>query len=463
MSLKFLQNKKILILGIGKEGTSMLSFLRDLFPAQKIGVADIVPLEKLPKNVQKLIKKDENIQLNLGRNYLKKINKYDFIIKSPGIPIEKISPFVKNNQKIISQTELFLNECQKKIIGITGTKGKSTTATLVYAILKKGGMKVRLVGNIEIPCISFLKYKDKVDFFVFEMSSHQLREVKKSPHIAVFLSFFQEHLDYYKSFENYFAAKKNIALYQADNDFFIYNNDNEHLKGLAKKLKSNLVAYGSKKNKQNRCVLKNNSIMFDNEKIISANEIPLLGNHNLLNVMAAVSVGRILKIDPLRIRKAIKEFKPLNHRLEYIGKFKNIDFFNDSIATIPESTISAMRSMKNINTLIAGGLNRGQDFKSLAQEIARQKIKNIILFPDTGKKILAELKNSGQKVPNYFFVTNMKEAIKIVFQKTEKGICLLSPAAASFNLFKNYKDRGNQFKKYVKYFKKINENRKKKK
>lgn len=463
MDLKLLQNKKILILGIGKEGISMFSFLRDLFPLQTIGLADLLPFEKLPKSAQKLIKKEKNVRFHLGINYLKKINQYDFIIKSPGIPIEKISSLIKNNQRITSQTELFLNEHKKKIIGVTGTKGKSTTATLIYKILKKGGLRVKLIGNIGKPCISFLKDGDKVDFFVFEMSSHQLREVKKSPHIAVFLNIFREHLDYYKNFKNYFAAKKNIALYQKKSDFFVYNNDNKYLKIFVKKLKSNKIAYGLTKERHNRCFLKKDSIVFDDEKIINLNEIPLLGDHNLLNVMAAISVGKILKIDPLKIRKAIKEFKPLSHRLEYVGKFKNIDFVNDSIATIPESTIGAIRSIKNINTLIVGGLDRGQNFKSLAKEIVRQKIKNIILFPDTGKKILEELKNSGKKTQDCFFANSMKEAIEIVFQKTKRGVCLLSPAAASFNLFKNYKDRGNQFKKYVKSFKKIVKNRKKKK
>lgn len=463
MNFKFLQNKKILILGIGEEGISMFSFLRDLFPLQKIGLADLLSFEKLPKNTQKLIQKEKNVQLDFGINYLKKINRYDFIIKSPGIPTEKISPFIKNGQTITSQTELFLSEYHKKIIGITGTKGKSTTATLIYEILKNSGMKVKLIGNIETPCISFFRHGDKIDFFVFEMSSHQLRGVKKSPHIAVFLNIFREHLDYYKNFKDYFAAKKNIALYQKSDDFFVYNNDNEYLKNFAKKLKSNYMAYGLIKDKRNRCTLKKDSIIFEGEKIISANEIPLLGDHNLLNIMAAISVGKILKIDPLKIKSVIKKFKPLKHRLEYVGKFKNIDFINDSIATIPESTIGAIKSIKNVKTLLVGGLDRGQDFKSLAQEIARQKIKNIILFPDTGKKILRELKNTGKKIPDCFFATSMKKAIEISFQKTKRGVCLLSPAAASFNLFKDYKDRGNQFKKYVKSFKKISKNRKKKK
>lgn len=422
MKLKELKNKKILILGFGKEGKDTFLFLRKLFPKKILGIGD--------REVKTLINKDNKVKLHFGENYLKALKNYDVIVKSPGIPLKILKPFISKKQRITSQTEIFMENCPGEIIGITGTKGKSTTASLIYRILKKGGIKVYLVGNIGKPALSLLSGAQSNDVFVYELSSHQLFNLKKSPQIAVFLNIYQEHLDYYKNFKEYIKAKSNITCYQTDQDCLIFNSEDKRIKEIVKKSKALKIPL--------------NSI-----EIIKSKEIPLKGEFNLQNVKAAIAVGKIFKVSDRNILAAIKKFKPLSHRLEFVGKFKGINFYNDSLSTIPEATMGAIDALgKNIDTLILGGFDRGQDFKNLVKKILKNKIKTLILFPITGQRISKEIKKQQIQL---FFVENMKEAVRLAFKNTRKGkICLLSPSSPSFGLFKDYKERGNLFKKYIK-------------
>jgi len=395
MKFENLKNKKILILGCGKEGNNTYKILKKLFKDKKIDFAD----QKYDKN------------------YLKKISNYDVIIKSPGIPFAKLEPYLSKKNIVTSQTELFLNNTKGKVIGITGTKGKSTTSSLIYKILKDHKLNVKIVGNIGKPALQYVLNSKPNQFFVYEMSSHQLHNIKTSPDIAVFLNIYREHLDYYKNFSSYFKAKKNITKFQNKNDFFIYNPDFEKIKNIKTK----------------------------------AHKIPIERNYSEFgihpdSIATAIAVAKIFGITQKEIKNSIKEFKRLDSRMELIKTINNVKYYNDSLATIEEATIFSLNQLKNVDTLILGGQDRGGDYKRLTEEIKKRKIKNIILFPDTGKKILKKLKN--EKDINLFNVKNMKEAVEIAKNKTKK-ICLLSPAAPSFNLFKNYKDRADQFKKYV--------------
>lgn len=433
MTLKEIKEKKILILGFGKEGKDTFLFLRKIFPKKTLGIAD--------KNSEVKDKNLKNVKWYLGENYLDSIKNYEVIIKSPGIPIHlpEIEKAFKEG-KITSQTEIFLKHCPGKIVGITATKGKSTTASLIYEVLKKGNLKTHLVGNIGQPVLNFLFSAKKDDIFVYELSCHQLFNLKKSPQIAVFLNFYPEHLDYYKDLKEYLMAKANITLWQKKEDFLIYNPKNKYVKKVAKLSNAKKIP------------------LFCPESILKSyniKKIPFLASFYSLNIAAAIKVGEIFKIEKEKIKEAIENFKPLPHRLEYVGNFKGVDFFNDSLSTIPETTILAMKTFGNkLGTLILGGFDRGVDFKDLAKEILKRKIPTLILFPESGERIWKEiLKIEKKNLPKTFLVQNMRDAVKIAFNFTKEGkICLLSPASPSFGLFKNYKERGNLFKKYIRLY-----------
>jgi UDP-N-acetylmuramoylalanine--D-glutamate ligase len=439
MKLEVLKNKKILILGFGREGKDTFEFLSKIFPEKTFGIADKDPNCKLKIEDRRLKK----VKWFLGENYLKALKDYDVIIKSPGVPIHlpEIERAFKEG-KITSQTEIFLENYKGKVVGITGTKGKSTTASLIYKVLKEGGLKVRLAGNIGKPVLNYLISSKENEIFVYELSSHQLYNLKISPHVAVFLNIYPEHLDYYKDFNEYLMAKANITLWQTKNDFLIYNFKDKNVRKIAKKSKAKKIPIKDYSN-----VLKN----------IGIKKTPFYGDFYGLNIACAIEVGKIFGVKKEKIKKAIEKFKPLSHRLEYVGRFKGIEFFNDSLSTIPQTTIAALDSLgERVQTLILGGYDRGLDFKELAKEIIKREIKNLILFPPTGERIWREILNEvkdDSKLPRAILVQNMRDAVKIAFEITQRNkICLLSPASPSFGLFRDYKERGNLFKRYVKYY-----------
>jgi len=458
MKLKELKNKKILILGLGQEGISSYSFLRKLYPEKRIGLADQLNLNKLNKNLQVEISKDKNLNLHLGKNYLNALSQYQIIIKSPGI-----SPFLpqikKSKDKITSQTRIFFDNCPGMIIGITGTKGKSTSASLIYQTLKEGGFDVSLMGNIGNPALLLLPKAKKKMIFVYELSSHQLYDLEKSPNIAVLLNIFREHLDYYQNFEQYVQAKEKITLFQTKEDYFIYNPSLDLSRKIAQKTKAQKLHFSLNDYHQPGCFLKNQTIFYrsdsQEEKIVETKVISLEGEFNLLNIMPTITIGKLFNIPNKKIVKAIKKFKPLEHRLERMGTYREITFYNDSLSTIPEATIKAIDALADkVGTVILGGYERNQNYNQLARKILDSQIKTIILFPTTGERIwqtINKQKEKGDSLPKHFFANNMEEAVRLTYQHTPKGkICLLSPAAPSFNLFKDYKERGNLFKKFVK-------------
>ena len=407
MKIEELKNKKVLILGIGREGLDTLKYLKEVFPKKIFAIAD--QKEELDSKTKKAI---EGMDVFLGKDYLKNVKDFDVIIKSPGIP------FFKYKDKLTSQTELFFDNCPGKIIGVTGTKGKSTVASLIHSILKGS----YLVGNIETPSLSFLSKAKKDDIFVYELSSHQLMNLKKSPHIAVFLNIYPEHLDYYKNFEEYFSAKKNIYKYQSESDYLIFNPEIEP-KTKAKKIKIDVNDFAQ--------FLKNN------QQFLEITHID--------NLIAVLNVAKLFNVPEKDIIKSLNKYKRLPHRLEFVGEFKGIRFYDDSIATIPEAVVYALDSLRDdVETIILGGLDRGIKYDKLAKRIKKSNIKTIIAFPDSGEKIVRNIRSRIYKVDN------MKDAVDLAYKHTSKGkICLMSPASPSFNLFKDYKERGDLFKKYI--------------
>lgn len=444
--LNYLENKKILILGFGLEGSASYNFLRKNFPEKKLFIAD--------KNINLLDNKidlmeDEYLEVSLGENYLAGIEEYDLILKAPGISLKDvdISSF---KDKITSELELFLEYVDIFSIGITGTKGKSTTSSLMYKVLKDQGKDAYLLGNIGEPIFNDLEEFKKDSIAVIELSSHALEYVKKSTNIGIILDIFEEHLDHYKSLEKYIEAKYNLAKFQTEKDYLIYNFDNEFMRNYNFKYKKNDYAISVKDipNTLNRVCLRENSIYCNEKPVMDINEkINLKGIHNLNNIMFVLAVCNIMNLDFEKVIESIKEFKPLEHRMEFVANVDGVDYYNDSIATIPESTINAINAIKNINTLIVGGKDRGVNLQELIIFLEKSDIENIICLPKTGEYIKEGLKNSKK---NVVFKEKLEEAVDLAKKVTKKGkVCLLSPAASSYGYFKNFEERGRLFKKYV--------------
>ncbi len=418
MKIKELKTKKILVLGFGREGKDTLQFLQAQSIGAVLGVADQISNSAWQSAKHK---RDGKTKWHPGKNYLKAIKNYGIIIKSPGIPPKMISPFLRKGQIVTSQTEIFFDNCPGTIVGVTGTKGKSTTASMIYQILKKAGFKAYLVGNIGRPALSSLLKAKPDNYFVYELSSHQLAGLKKSPHIAVLLNIYPEHLDYYKNFEEYARAKANIAKWQKRTDYLIFNTGSRPVRNIARQSK--------------------------------AQKIPIRGKYYELDRNAARAVAKILKIQKTVTETTLKNFRPLEHRLEFAGTAKGISFYNDSLATIPEAAMEALDYLgRNVETLIAGGFDRGVNFDKLAQRIIKSHIKTLILFPPSGLRMAQSIsKQKAQKVLSCFVVEDMKKAVALALRNTQKGkICLMSPASPSFGLFQDYRDRGNSFKRAVK-------------
>ena len=439
MDLSQYNNKKILILGLGREGLSSLQFFLENCPKAGLGIADKAQSDDFNPDIKKLVAQNPQIEIFPGENYLSQINEYDIIIKTPGIPIH--IPEIEqaySKGKISSQTEIFFEQCPGTIIGVTGTKGKSTTSSIIYDIFKAAGKKVSLVGNIGTPMLSFLQDATADSFFVCELSAHQLYGLKKSPHVSVLLNIYPEHLDYYKDFDEYIRAKANIALHQVESDYLIYDSSNTEAAGIAQQAISKKIAINE----------------YDWEY---SGRTALIGKFNLDNAKVGAIIAHEYVIPDVIINSAIEKFKPLDNRLEFLGTFDGIDCYNDSLSTIQESAVAAINGLgERVQTLIAGGYERNQPFDKLADAILSSKIRVLLLFPTTGERIWSQVKNAGAKKParlaqlTPFFVGSMEEAVGLVLKNTDRGnICLLSAASASFGGFRDYADRGKQFKEWL--------------
>lgn len=437
MKVSKLKNQKILILGFAREGIATLNFLNKHLPDQKISVADKTPESDLSKEAIKALNMNNVAEKYFGKNYLEKVSAYDVIIKSPGVApnIPEIYEALESGVVISSATQIFFSQCQGTIIGITGTKGKSTTSSLIHEVLSAGGVKSVLIGNIGKPALDYLEDIDASTTVVFELSSYQLSDLKVSPHIAVITNIYPEHLNWHDGYENYINSKANITLHQTENDYFIYNKDNDNLNKIALQTKAKLLFFSKD----------------DISYPLLPKDFQLSGEF-LINTVPAVLIGKMYNLTDDTIRQGFSNFIPLPHRLEYIGEVRGIRFYNDSLATIPQATISALTTLGNdIETLVAGGFDRGIDFSLLGQYLSKSSVKNLILFPTTAEYIWQSvLKSDPHTQINKFDVDNMQDAVKTAFETTSPGkICLLSPASSSFNLFRDYTDRGDQFKKFI--------------
>lgn len=455
-----LKNKKILILGFGIEGKSTYSFIRRHLKEQKLYIYDTRDYEEI--GIKKYIESDKNLIAIKKQNNYDFLSEYDFVIKSPGISFKGINTenFIG---KITSQVELFLKHTNNLTIGITGTKGKSTTSSLLYAVLKNQKTNAKLVGNIGTPIFDEIENIKTEDVFVIELSSHQLQYIKHSPHISILLNIFEDHLDHYNSFMEYANSKINILKYQKDNDFAVVNLDNKLECDILKqiKIKSKVLGVTQNNDKKDKLIkttvqnVDNTITIFKEGKIKKVYDLlskrNLIGKNNEFNIMAVFAVVDILGLNFQKASETINKFKGLSHRMEYIGEYNNIKYYDDSIATIPEATIAFIEALEDIDTVILGGLDRNINYDYLIEYLStKEKLSNIICMYETGKKIYNMLKDTKKVDEKIVLVNDIYEAVDIAKKKTKKNkSCILSPAAASYGDFKNFEERGEIFKKLV--------------
>ena len=418
-----LKNKNICILGFGKEGKSTYNYLI------KHGITNIKVHDKITQDVDGVY----------GDNYLDNLDVYDIIIKSPGISL--FGRDITNiKDKLSSELELLLEYSKSTVIGITGSKGKSTTTSLIYEMLKENGLDTYLLGNIGIPIFDYLDEFKENSYLVIEMAGLQLEYVNHSPHIGVITNLFEEHLDHFLTLDNYYNAKLNMFKYQTESDYGIYSIDNEDL--------ANKVSNGNYKNKLipiSLSNIKDDYITIDGVNVYNINNRRnIIGKHNLMNIMAALNVAKILDLDMNKCVAAITNFKSLPHRMECVGTYDGVTYYDDAIATIPEATIDCIDALGNVDTLITGGKDRGIDYKTLIDYINSSNITNVICMPETGYKIKPYI------TKNTFEIEELEDAVAKAKEVTKKGyVCLLSPSASSYNKFKNFEEKGSCFQEYV--------------
>lgn len=448
-----LENKSVALLGFGREGRSTYRLVRKVFPLKTITIID----ENAEVSKDETLKNDPNLQFISGKDCMKAIDGFDVAIKSPGIPSNTLPKEFKKTY-VTSQTDIFLQCYGHQSIGITGTKGKSTTSSLVFHILKDAGVNTLLVGNIGIPPFDCVDEIEPDTIIVLELSSHQLEYISHAPHISVFLNLFQEHLDHYYTYQEYQSAKFNIGKYQDASDYFIHNQDNETLCQLLEKsieLETQSLAFSLVPGSKAELRIVNEWIeLHYGRRVIKLYDTslgqPLKGHHNLYNIMAAAAACYLSGISTIQISKGIKSFNGLEHRIERVGNFAGIDWYNDSIATIPEATIEAIKTLQKVDTVILGGFDRGIEYDILYPFLNSCGLSAIIFVGEAGARMKTEFSKYGVENIKFYSATDYKQVVTIAANITKKGkICLLSPAAASYDMFKNFEERGNVYKKYV--------------
>ena len=451
MAIKELCGDKILLLGYGREGKSTHKYLLSKYTSLEIDIAD-------EKTADLIEESKPSTKTFVGTNYLDPICNYSTVIRSPGISPAKLAAQSHTSKThITSATNIFFANCPGKIIGITGTKGKSTTSALTAHILKSEFNDIRLVGNIGYPMLDSLQDASSESIFVVELSSFQLEDIRYSPNFSVILNIVPEHTDHHNSFDAYIAAKSKITKFQSKKDYLFINTAFPTIKAISIHTHAIVCNFSDQKDINSKSYFDVCDLYYlSNEKhikLLNASDISLLGAGNRQNVLAATSIASVLKLLPDNVRESIKTFKPLPHRLEPVGEFLGIRFINDSLATVPEAMANALDALSpGVETLIAGGHDRGLDYSVVRDAIYRSSIKNLILFPTTGEKILEAIADfAADRKINVTFVSDMKEAVTASYSQTSKGkVVLMSPASSSFNLFKDYQDRGDQFKYFVK-------------
>jgi len=467
-----MKKEKIAILGLGIEGVALYDFFDK--DRTSIAILDRSSEEDLLKNPSpelrdkiSAILADKRISKKFGADYLDGLD-YDTIYRSPGIDFkdDNLLRAKADGIKVSSQIALFFQLCPCRIIGVTGTKGKGTTSSLIYSILKKSFQgspsatqpNVYLAGNIGYPAVTLIPDLKKEDIVVLELSNFQLADLGQSPSIAVITNLGVDHLDYHRDEEEYWDTKKNILKWQDRNDSAVLNMNSTFPADFISEIRSSIY-YFSNADKESKAYIGTDESVYLNHndkvvKVCDAGELNLVGRHNLENIAAASIVADLLDVDIEVIRQAVKEFTPLPHRLELVEEIDGVKYINDSFATNPGPTIAAIKSFKENKVLILGGSSKGADFGELAQLISKSSVSAVVLIGDEAEKIEAALKMAGYKGMLYEAGYSFMDAIKLAKIEAKPGdYVVLSPACASFDMFKNYKERGEKFREAIREIK----------
>ena len=448
-------------LGNYKNGSGIEAALFFAREGARVLVTDLKPAGELAPQLKRLLG-FKNVSYVLGKHRVGDFGAADLVFQNPAVPGN--SPYLEMARRkkipIINDWSVFLEKFQGVLIGVTGTRGKSTTATLIYEIIKAGHKRVLLAGNIGVSPLKYLGRANKGTVVVAELSSWLLRgfgSAEASPRIAVLTNLYPDHLDKYEALEDYYRDKENIFRFQHPTDFLIANFDNREVRARVKRAVGRKIWFSKEEIKRGDGIYPlGKDIVFRRGKeiirVAKLSDIRLAGRHNLENVLAATAAALVFGIQPKAVGQALRQFKGLADRLEFLGKAKGVEFYNDTTATSPEGTIAALESLarkKGKIILLGGGSDKKLDFKKYVEAV-NGSAKALILFQGEASKKISRLLGAGSKLrPKE--AGSMAEALELALGAVRRGdVILLSPGAASFGLFKNEFDRGNQFKKLVK-------------
>lgn len=445
-----LKNKRALVLGLGVSGVSAVKALDKL--GASVVVSDSKDIEELQKYTEQL--KDLKIGFCLGsNNALHGI--FDFVVKSPGIPlnIPVLETAKEHGVEIITDIELVDRLFSNKIVAITGTNGKTTTTCLAGEMIKEQGIETHIMGNVGVGALwEATQRKDDDDVFVIEASSFQLEStIDFKPEVAVILNFSPDHLSWHGTYEAYKNAKSKMLKRQTTNDFAILNYDDEEVRKLGNEIESKIIYFSRKKKLDSGVYLDGDFIVYNNgkivNKIVDVTKMKIVGNHNYENAMAAVAIASALNLDFDLVRKTLESFEAVEHRLEFVKSINEVEFYNDSKGTNPDSSIKALEAMDSNVILIAGGYDKGSEFDEYIKAFDG-KVKHMFVMGETADKIIETAEKYDFK--NYSIVKDMNEAVEQAWEIAGKqDIVLLSPACASWGMYDNYEQRGKHFKDLV--------------
>lgn len=452
---KKIKNKKVAVLGMGVSNTPLIKYLAGL--NVDVTAFDKADAEKLQPVLEEL--KGLNVKYSLGPKYLENLKGFDIIFKTPVVrfDIPELVRAREEGAEVTSEMEVFVELCPAQIFAVTGSDGKTTTTTLIYEMLKREGYKCWLGGNIGYPLLSRIDEINETDKVVLELSSFQLHTMTTSPDIAVITNVSPNHLDVHKSMEEYVDAKKNIFRFQTEKNKLILNYNNDITRSMADEAKSKVVFFSRLNELDEGSFLKNDTLVYKErnevKSLVKASDIFIRGAHNVENYLAA-SAAVIDYVKPETIHDVAVEFKGVPHRMEFVREVNGVSFYNDAIGTSPARTIAGLKSFDEKVILIAGGYDKKISYDEMGEVLA-EKVKTLVLTGPTAAKISEaldkEIRRTGNDVEvDVIMCTTFEEAVEKAYKSAKPGDkVVLSPASASFDMFKNFEEKGNRFKQLV--------------